>query len=37
MDLDNINDIELLKQLAKSNRVKMKREFLCNRWNRFYL
>ena len=26
MDLDTINDIELLKQLAKSNRVKMKRD-----------
>ena len=26
MDLDNINDIELLKQLAKANRVKMKRD-----------
>lgn len=26
MDIDNIDDIELLRQLAKSNRVKMKKD-----------
>lgn len=26
MDLDNIDDIELLRQLAKANRVKMKKD-----------
>lgn len=30
MDLDNINDIEVLRDLAKKNRVKMKKDAYAN-------